>query len=138
MSLQRRSGDIAGALATGRRLAALMDEKRITDLPKNHKTLYFPAEGGTVFLRGLEEKRCYAHRSVSATAYLVGQPDTARDDAAQAKSAACPGEWKVSRLIASDLRRLKETQPTLRDRIDQYLAEHLNGRRSTRQPEATE
>jgi tetratricopeptide (TPR) repeat protein len=68
VSLQRRSGDLAGALATGRRLAALMDDKRITDLPKNQKTLYFRAEAGTVFLRGLEEKRCYAHWSVSATA----------------------------------------------------------------------
>jgi hypothetical protein len=76
----------------------------------------------------LEEKRCYAHWSVSATAYLVGQPDTAHDDAALSKAAGCPDDSKVSRIIASDLRRLKETQPTLRDRIDQYLAEHLERR----------
>jgi hypothetical protein len=59
---------------------------------------------------------------------LVGQPDIARDDAALSKAAGCPDDLKVSRLIASDLRRLKGTQPTLRDRIDQYLAEHLERR----------
>jgi tetratricopeptide (TPR) repeat protein len=128
VSLQRRLGHLTEALATGQRLAALLDDKRITDLPKNQKTLYFPAGDGAVYLRTLEEKRCYAYSTLSATAYLLEQSDAARDYAARAKPAVFPNDGKVSRLVASDLRRLKETQPTVGARIDQYLAEYLNRR----------
>ena len=124
-ALQRRQGDVAGAYATVQRLAERLDDKCITDLPKNRKTLYFPAGDGTVSLHTLEQKRCYALLSLSATAYLLGRPDAARDYAAQARPAAFPDDAEVTRLLASDLRRLKEEQPALGARIDEYLAEYL-------------
>jgi len=125
VNLQRRLGDLARALVTGQRLAARLDDKRITDLPKNRKTLYFPAGDGTVSLHNVEQKRCYALLSLSATAYLLGRPDAARAYAAQARPAAFPDGAEVARLLASDLRRLKEDQPAIGARIDEYLAEYL-------------
>lgn len=97
-ALQRRQGYLKGALATGQRLAALLDDAKVSALPKNQESLYFPVEERPVYLRRPEEKRCYAYWIVSATA-----------------------------LLKSDLRRLKKEKPELGVKIDGYLAEYVEG-----------
>ena len=126
-ALQRRQGYLEGALATGQRLAALLDDAKVSALPKNQETLYFPVEERPVYLRRPEEKRCYAYWTVSATAYLLQQPEVARDSAARARALGIPNHLEVVRLLKSDLRRLKEGKPELGKKIDGYLAEYVEG-----------
>lgn len=126
-ALQRRQGYLEGALATGQRLAALLDDAKISALPKNQETLYFPVEERPVYLRRPEEKRCYAYWTVSATAHLLQQPEVARDSAARARALGIPNHLEVVRLLKSDLRRLKEEKPELGEKIDGYLAEYVEG-----------
>ncbi|MGH2357290.1 MAG: tetratricopeptide repeat protein [Candidatus Limnocylindria bacterium] len=126
-ALQRRQGYLEGALATGQRLAGLLDDTQISALPKNQESLYFPVAERPVFLRRPEEKRCYAYWTVSATAYLLQQPEVARDAAARARALGIPNHLEVVRLLKSDLRRLKEGKPELGVKIDGYLAEYVEG-----------
>lgn len=126
-ALQRRQGDLRDALATGQRLAAFLDDAKISALPKNQETLHFPVEKRLVYLPRTEEKRCYAYWTVSATAYLLQQPEVARDAAARARAVSIPNHLEVVRLLKSDLRRLKEEKPELGAKIDAYLAEYVTG-----------
>ncbi|MDQ3776709.1 MAG: tetratricopeptide repeat protein [Pseudomonadota bacterium] len=89
-ALQRRQGYLEGALATGQRLAALLDDPKISALPKNQEALYSLVEERPVYLRQPEAKRCYAYWTVSATAYLLQQPEVARDAAARARALSIP------------------------------------------------
>lgn len=124
-ALQRRQGNLEGALATGHRLAALLDDAKVSALPKNQETLYFPVEERPVYRP--EQKRCYAYWTVSATAYLLQQPEVARDAAARARALDIPNHPEVVRLVKSDLRHLKEEKPELGVKIDGYLAEYVEG-----------
>jgi tetratricopeptide (TPR) repeat protein len=126
-ALQRRQGYLEGALAIGQRLAALLDDAKVSALPKNQEALYSPVEERAVYLRRPEEKRCYAYWTVSATAYLLQQSEVARDSAARARALGIPNHLEVVRLLKSDLRRLKEEKPELRVKIDGYLAEYIEG-----------